>query len=140
MAQGPSGKRLNHQRRIPRSALEQATSRLLEAEQSLGSCKSFGELHELVQRTIGTIPKIGELTVYDTALRLGAFLGLEPEVVFLHAGTRIGASHLGIDGKRRTVTVDELPEPLTSLRPREIEDCLCIFKDALAGISSPAAA
>jgi len=38
------------------------------------------------------IPGIGELAIYDTALRIAAKLRFEPAVVFLHAGTRIGAN------------------------------------------------
>ena len=37
---------------------------------------------------------IGDLTVYDISTRIGAFLKLEPNRIYLHAGTRIGARAL----------------------------------------------
>ncbi|MBN2515905.1 MAG: hypothetical protein JXC33_07715 [Deltaproteobacteria bacterium] len=74
IAQGPSGKRLNHQRRIPRAILEKSRHRLLQEIDRLESAASFEELFDTVESTIGGIKGIGELTVYDTALRIGARL------------------------------------------------------------------
>jgi hypothetical protein len=73
------------------------------------------------------------LTIYDTALRIGASLGLEPQSVYLHAGTRFGARRLGLDWRAETIPVSALPPPLRKLKPREIEDLLCIFADRLTG-------
>jgi len=84
-----------------------------------------------VERAIRGIDGIGALMVYDTALRLGAFLQLEPDLVYLHAGTRDGAAALGVDRSRETVRAEELPAALQALHPHEIEDCLCIFKAQL---------
>jgi hypothetical protein len=77
------------------------------------------------------IPGIGELTVYDTALRIGAHFGLEPERVYVHAGTREGARALGFENRRTTIDMNELPEPLQRLSAREAEDMLCIYKHSL---------
>jgi hypothetical protein len=129
LARSPCGKRLHHQRRIPQSVLEQSRRRLLDCLHAIEQCGSFESLHELVNQQIRSIPGIGELTVYDTALRIGAKLHLEPKFVFLHAGTRVGAKRLGIDVRRKYVDVRELPQPLRRLSAREIEDVLCIYKD-----------
>lgn len=94
---------------------------------------SFDELHTLVGDLVRPIPGIGELTVYDISQRIGSRFDLEPERVYLHSGTRVGARELGFDGRRASIEVAELPEELTvRLRPRELEDLLCIYKDALA--------
>ena len=61
------------------------------------------------------IPKIGELAVYDTALRIGARFGLEPEKVYVHAGTRDGAHALGFDRRLAVIEMDELPVPIQQL-------------------------
>ena len=98
---------------------------------SVGNFRSFGELHDAVDAAIGKFKGIGELTVYDIAVRIGAFLRLEPEVVYLHAGTRAGASTLGLGRGATVLRIDELPAPFRRLRPREIEDCLCIYKSQL---------
>jgi hypothetical protein len=72
---------------------------------------------------------MGVLTVYDVAHRIAAFLGKPPHLVYLHAGTRVGAAALGIKGD--VVDPDELPAAFAVLTAAEIEDCLCIYKDEL---------
>ena len=99
---------------------------------------SFKALHDLLNETIGQITGIGPLMVYDTALRLGFTLGLEPEDVYLHAGTKVGATAIGIDVDRTVVSKEELPKAFHILKASEIEDCLCIYKDALRTITSSA--
>ncbi|MCY3020145.1 MAG: hypothetical protein NTW87_14100 [Planctomycetota bacterium] len=129
LATSPSGKRLHHQRRIPGRVLQESCARLLERLPELERAPSFEELHQLVGSIIRPIWGIGELAIYDTALRIGAFLRLEPSKVFLHAGTRAGVRALGLDVSREFVEVTELPVEFHSLTPREVEDALCIYKD-----------
>ncbi len=128
-ARTPRGGKHSHQWRLPRRASEKAQAAL--EREDLGRCRTFAELHAAVERAIGGIDKVGVLMIYDTALRLGAFLGLEPALVSLHAGTREGAAALGIDRSRDAVRPDEIPAPFRALRPHEIEDCLCIYKAQL---------
>ena len=126
MAWWPDGKRHPHQRRIPCAVLTRAKELLLRADLSVAS--SFEELHAVVVETIGGVNGVGELMVYDTAHRIGAFLGLEPRLVFLHSGTRAGAKALGLDHRAGTLDMKELPSAFRRLRPHEVEDCLCIYK------------
>jgi len=129
----PSGKRHSHQRRIPKSVLAETERRLVENAAALRRSTSFDELHTLVADLVGPIPGIGELTVYDISQRIGSRFDLEPERIYLHSGTRVGARALGFDGRRSSIEVVELPRELTKrLSPRELEDLLCIYKDALA--------
>ena len=81
----------------------------------------------------------GELYVYDTSLRIGAKSNLLPTKVYLHAGTRVGARALGLDGQAKTLEVSMLPPEFRQLEPHEIEDVLCIFKVDLkaAGTKRP---
>ena len=120
----PSGKRHAHQRRIHGDALRNAADAL--TGQTIPACRSFDELHRNVHDRIGGIHRIGELAVYDIACRIGAFLGLSPDHVYLHAGTRKGAQALGLRGT--TVHKNDLPPEFHRLSPAEIEDCLCIYK------------
>lgn len=131
MACGPQGKRFHHQRRIIHDALWQSKQALVSAKDIIISCSTFDELYKLVDRLIGIISGIGELTVYDIALRIGVKLKLEPEFVYLHAGTRKGAEALGLDAKQNFIDVYKLPVPLQQLRPIHIENLLCIYKDQL---------
>ena len=109
--------------------LDLASHALLSALPSLEACRDFRQLFELVRDLIEPIPGIGELMIYDTALRIGAKLNLKPMRVYLHAGARAGARALDYENRGRDfVHLEDLPEPLRQLEPHEIEDCLCIFK------------
>ena len=52
------------------------------------------------------IHRFGKLAVYDTACRLGVYLGLGPEVVYLHAGTTKGAKALSLDTNRGYLEIE----------------------------------
>ncbi|HEX3484181.1 MAG TPA: hypothetical protein VHT51_03915 [Micropepsaceae bacterium] len=125
-----NGKRHSHQRRIPRQVLINAERALQKRRTDLRKAPSFFELHKHVKVTIGGIHGIGPLTIYDIAQRIGAYLKLEPEHIYLHAGTREGARALGLLGEM--IEVGELPKELRYLSPKELEDFLCIFKAELA--------
>lgn len=122
------GKRYDHQRRLRLPPLERAKQLLTQITQDLKRCKSFHELLTLLEVTLRSTPGLGELYKYDTALRIGAFLGLAPEFVYLHCGTRAGARALGLGVSRPYLSLGELPHALRALAPEEIEDFLCIYK------------
>ncbi len=126
---GKRYKRYSHQRRIPRKALETATRRLHRA--TLRAAHSFTDLITRVNTAVRSIHGIGELYVYDTTLRLGGHLRRLPREVYLHAGTRRGARALGLDHRLGSVSPNQLPAALRRLRPHEVEDLLCIYKDWL---------
>jgi len=133
----PDGKRHPHQYRIPAASLQEAERRLLSALRSIEQAKSFDELHKIVKEHINDIWMIDELTVYDTAHRIGGFRRLMPELVYLHRGTRDGARMLGFSGSRTTLSRSALPPEFVELEAYEIEDCLCIYKDKLRGAAKP---
>lgn len=126
---GERYKRYSHQRRIPRAALEMATRRLHRT--NVRSARSFADLIARVETAVRRVHGIGELYVYDTALRLGGHLRLLPREVYLHAGTRRGARALGLDHRAESVSPSQLPAALRRLQPHEVEDVLCIYKDWL---------
>jgi hypothetical protein len=129
LARTPNGKRSRHQSRIPAPVLQKATRRLRRA--NLGQVSSFAQLIARVRTATRSVHGIGELYVYDTALRLGGYLRLLPRKVYLHAGTREGARALGLDHRSELISLNQLPVSLRRLRPYEIEDVLCIYKDWL---------
>jgi hypothetical protein len=132
LAKMPDGKRFHHQRRIPRKVLLKCEKILLNNVKAIRSCKSFDRLHSLLRSKIGNIFGVGELMVYDTAFRIGGYLNLEPDVIYLHAGTRKGAEQLGIKNKKiKFITKGQLPIEFAKLRPYEIEDVLCIYKNKI---------
>lgn len=128
LSAGVVGKVPDHQRRVGRNVLRQACNRLLRHQDEIQECKSFDDLLDLIEQHTGDIHRFGTLAVYDTACRLGVYLGLKPKVVYLHAGTAEGAQALGLDTSRGYLEMAELPKPFRLLEPWECEDFLCIYK------------
>jgi hypothetical protein len=124
----PNGKKHPHQYRNPPASLEESRRRLLDNLPKVRNATSFHELIELVDHLIRPLDRMGEMVVYDTAMRIGARFGLEPEKVYVHRGTRDGLRKLGLDPRRDTIELDELPAPIRMLTPREAEDFLCVYK------------
>lgn len=120
-----------HQYLIQLDVLERAARQLQSASTTIRAAPNFTKLHSAIERLIGGMRGIVELCVYDIAHRIGAFRRLKPTLVYLHRGTRDGARILGFKGK--TLDPKQLPAAFSPLTPAEIEDCLCIYKDALAG-------
>ncbi len=110
-------------------------SNLLRAKGQLSAAADFEILFQVVKTNISQIRKIGELACYDIAHRIGAYLHIYPDGVYLHAGTRAGAKALGIKAKANVIQVTALPPEFRRLTAAQIEDCLCIFKTELAEIN-----
>lgn len=134
LCESRDGKRHDHQRRIPRVLLEHVEAKLQAIRRKLANAADFEALHQLVDEEIGSLKGIGALTVYDIAHRIGAHFGKTPERVYVHAGVRVGARALGIEGDSFDPKI--LPKPFARLAPSEIEDCLCIYRDELRGGAS----
>jgi hypothetical protein len=134
LAMWKDGKRLRHQNRISRRALAKAHRALKAVKSKLEGRKNFDALHTLIDRTVRSIKGIGELYVYDTALRLGAGLGRSPGLVYLHAGPRKAARSLGcIDYRAKSVPVRCFPVELQALPAAQIENFLCTMRRKFHG-------
>ena len=133
---GAHGKVPNHQRRVGKEKLNLAKRHLLRYAGEIESCQSFDELLNCVEHRTGDIYRFGILAVYDTSLRLGAFLDIWPKVVYLHAGTKKGCKLLGVDTSEGIVTMEALPKPVRVLEPHHAENFLCIVKGKFAGTGS----
>lgn len=125
----PNGKRHNHQSRIPMETLRAFANRLSNAqnERSMMKCRTFHDLLLLMETC--ALPGIGPVTQYDVASRLGPFLGLAPERVYLHAGVRQGAEAMGLRTKGKMWLMrEELPQELASLTADDCEDFFCVYR------------
>ena len=93
-------------------------------------CRSFHELY-LVLKT-NTIRGIGRLAWYDISTRIGAYLGLRPERIYVHTGVLMGLTALGYTGfnKRDWIEMHELPRPCRREDPDFVEDFLCTYREA----------
>lgn len=125
------GKRNRHQTRIPQINLDIFSENLLKQIDKIKTINTFKDLFETVQAC--KINGIGPLAIYDTAHRIGAYLGLTPDYVYIHAGVKTGAEKLlGRKIKERYIDRSILPLPFQDpeLTNAQIEDILCRYKDA----------
>lgn len=119
-----------HQRRVGRAVLTEFAQALASKVAALHGARSFDELHAVVSRA--RVRRTGDLTIFDTALRIGYHRGLLPNHVYLHAGTRHGAHALVMSTKgRRVVPLDEFPVSLRALGAHQVEHFLCVKADDL---------
>ena len=125
-----NNKKHRHQSRIREKHLRRAASVLLARREDIFAAPTFESLSEIIGATFQPGNGIGELAVYDFAIRIGAFLKLQPNEVHLHRGTRDGARMLDFHDEH-TIPLKHLPRPLQQLSPIEIEDFLCVFRDCL---------
>lgn len=134
MAETSQGKQSSHQPAYRFSTEELETSKrcLLKIEEQIRVCETFEGLQCLINTAIRPVYKNAILYVYDTAWKIGAKLNLEPKTVYLHAGILKGVKALGLDVKRDSIDLRELPVPLQRLRPIHTENLLCIYKDQLS--------
>jgi hypothetical protein len=133
LAINKNGKRYRHQYRISNNTLFIVRDILLDHVEFINEIEDFDELFILIDGLLKSVKGIGELYIYDTALRIGENLGHSPKKVYLHSGTRIGARRLGFKNKY-VIEMNELPDELQHLEPFEVEDILCIFEDKLGTI------
>jgi hypothetical protein len=101
------------------------------------NAENFGQIHRIVANVVKEIKRLGvkglgELYIYDTALRIGKHPDIkkEPKHVYLHAGTLEGAMDLLFPLKLEKKDFSDYPE-LAELSCGELEDFLCQYKHKL---------
>lgn len=130
----------SHLNRISPEALDIVRARLLGSAKLRAELVSFDQLYTVVEEEIGGIYGIGLLTTYDIAQRIGAYLKLRPQKVYLHAGAKRGAQILKVGRGKRKVERQAFHPDLQRLQPQFIEDFLCICQQDLVRLkaSNPA--
>ena len=104
----------------------------LPGQKQPGDFDDFEDLHTWVSSITGSTDGLGPMTAYDVARRLGAWLGLQPSMVWLHRGTQDGAKALNITGHK--VPLSAFPEPIQGLGATHAENFLCIYKKRLQAL------
>ncbi len=127
----------SHQRRIGRKKLSRCETALREALVDLPSATGFDQVYARVNHVISGMPGIGPLTVYDISLRIGAFLKLYPQTVYLHTGALEGARKFGFVPVNGQLQKSVLTRELQQLEPYEIENFFCIYKRGAASSCGP---
>ncbi len=136
------GKHHNHQSKVDINARRKFGRRIIrQAQRGALPMTDFDELHDALDeiKPYG----IGPVTVYDVATRIGAFLGIEPTSVYMHAGVRQGFNamvyaldrigHPKADWffrnmRRDKVPVNNFPRPWDRLPADDVEDMLCTYR------------
>lgn len=124
-----NSKKNKHQWRLSNDLLAQFGESLCGHASDLKKVSSFKELLRTVEKY--KLRGIGPLACYDTATRIGARLGIYPEKIYLHAGTRVGAELiLGHRIRGKYIDRKMLPEAFQSenLTNDEIENILCVCR------------
>ena len=130
-----SGKIHPHQCRVGRKRLAEWGQELSSYTQRIRAATTFEGILDTVHYAAQNFSGggIGELTIYDTAHRIGEKMGLPPKKIYLHSGTRSGAAILvkTIDKSTASIEASQLPPEFHKLAPTELEDILCMYKGAL---------
>jgi hypothetical protein len=101
----------------------------------LEDCESFHELYLALRSN--TIWGVGPQCWYDISTRIGAYLSLEPEKLYMHTGVLMGLQALNKAGyeinlrNREWIEVSELPTSLRRVKPDFAEDFLCSYREAI---------
>lgn len=136
---GRDGKMYSHQvkvRKSSRDALAEVMLRKLRP-------RRLSSFHDLFLFTRDNAPwGIGELTIYDVSLRVGAYLRLEPKRLYLHTGVREGITSLADSARVRiSVKAPWLISPDVPWRFEhymtwdDTEDFLCTYRRVFSTIS-----
>lgn len=135
IAENHLGKRHPHQYRRSKSTLEKFANLLIGERTKIRKVTSFHDLLEVVKSC--KVKDIGPLTFYDTATRIGAYLKIYPEKIYLHIGTRLGAEKL-LNRRIKSESLERTELPAVFQDPRiscaDIEDILCHMKNGPSAI------
>lgn len=129
LARDEKGNKHPHQHRLPNKILQAFSNRVIQQTYKIRRASSFDELYSIIESC--SIKGVGELAIYDTTHRIGARLGIRPDKVYMHQGTRVGAENY----LKRKVAEKKLEKSFfkdfSKLSCEEIEDILCIYKGSI---------
>lgn len=130
------GKKHPHQYRIKREVLKNFSDSIIQHINAISKANNFTELITIIQSS--KVKGIGELAVYDISVRVGGFLNIWPDRIYLHAGAKTGALALNLNITSDVISRDDLPLELkdSDLSCYELEDILCIYKKMFAHIKN----
>jgi hypothetical protein len=128
IARGSTGNRLSHQWRLPRAMYPSALKNLTASAPALKRCATFSDLYAVIDQAVGSLSGVGPLYIYDTALRIDAFLQIQPTDVYLQAGALKGAERLLNRVRSRALPPTAFPTPYSALAPYQLENLLCCYR------------
>lgn len=123
------GKMHCHQCNVGKQKLDEGLKICLSHNRQPDSFNDFHDIYCWIESITRSTYRLGSVTAYDVARRLGAWLGMQPKIVYLHAGAAEGAKKLGIEGE--TVFLNDFPQEIQKLGATHAENFLCIYKNRL---------
>ena len=129
-----------NKRGIPFEISKQVRDNLIKRMNDILKARSFDEIYQIV--TDCKVKGFGELSIYDTALRISSHLNIEPDKVYLHAGSRKGAELLEQKGyievgssKKKFLKIEDLPKPLQNQKADDTQHFFCSMKDKMTELT-----
>ena len=121
-------KKHKHQYRIENTQLLMFLEKISSLEHKIQNINKFDELLNLIVRE--KIIGIGPLALYDIALRIGYYIKIKPDLIYLHAGAKTGANNFFARKiKNKYLSKDEFVSKVDEFKNfscEEIEAFLCI--------------
>lgn len=121
---------------VPYETAKIVRNNLMKKIIELQQAQDFDTIFEIVQKS--RVLGFGELSIYDTSIRISSFKDIEPDKVYLHAGARAGAELLELKGliasglsQKSFIEMKELPVEFQKMKEKEVEHFLCSKKDRL---------
>lgn len=132
-SRGEDGKMFFHQSKVTQPARDAFAEELIIVRKEIKKSDSFWWMFIIVKECADRTPGIGPVTRYDVSSRIGYYLGLEPEHLYIHAGVIPGAAALGIRLDRGTYCVDreDLPTFFHDKNLDHIESFLCGYRSEI---------
>jgi hypothetical protein len=124
-----NGKMHSHQCHVA-DKLPEGLRIALDANVQLDIFTDFHQLYIWVKSITTDVKGLGDTTTYDVAQRLGVWMKIQPELVYLHAGAAKSAKKLGIKGE--SVPLSIFPDEIQRLGATHAERFLCKYKDQIA--------
>lgn len=125
-----TGKMHNHQSKVREDARLEL-GRLILACNNVRRIRDFDKLHDHIEaiKPWG----IGPVTVYDVAVRIGAYTGVEPQSLYLHAGVLEGwvalVPSIEVWARMKRLGRSWWPMEVKGWKADELEDFLCTYRE-----------
>jgi hypothetical protein len=134
MSRGEDGTLWHHQGRVWQVNLEAFEKNLQEDyADALYDSEHFWGLMIHMRKAAAETHGIGPVTEYDVGMRIGAWLDLEPEHLYFHAGVTEGLRALGVAIPRGVYCIDRerLPEFFWDKNLDIVESFLCGYRSEI---------
>lgn len=127
------------QRGVSYEISKQVRDNLIRRMNDVLKAKTFDELFAIVLEC--KVKGFGELSIYDTTMRIASHMNIEPDKVYLHAGARKGMEILENKGyveegsaKKSFVELKDMPKAMQTLKAAETEHMLCSMKEHIQNL------